>query len=270
MKKGISWFSLPPELSAEQKLSLAKRAGYDGVELQAVRSETELLDLKDQARKAALETPSIIETIHWKCPLSSSNGEIRAKTRQAFEQNLEHASRIGANTVLCVPGVMTPDSSYVEVYETALQEIRNLARVAESFKVTLAIENVWNRFLLSPLEFARFLEEVNSPYVRAYFDCGNACLYGYPQDWIKTLGRDKIAKVHVKGFLDYPHTIGFSKSLISDVPWEPIMKALSQIGYDDYLTVEIKAEGQEAGAKVFQYSEELSGLIHGEFKTVSP
>ena len=262
MKKGISWFSLPPELSTEEKFKMVKRAGYDGVELRTVRSETELFEFKDKADKAGLETPSFIETIHWKCPLSSSDAEIRTKTRQAFESNLEYASRIGANTVLCVPGVMGPDTSYPEVYETALQEIRHLAKVAESVKVTLAIENVWNRFLLSPLEFVRFLDEVNSPCVRAYFDCGNACLYGYPQDWIRTLGRSRIAQVHVKGFLDYPHTIGFPKSLISDVPWGPIMKALREIGYEDYLIVEIKAEGG-AAEKVFQYSEELSRIIQG-------
>lgn len=264
MKKGISWFSIPADLSTDEKFELVKRAGYDGVELRTVRSEAELFEFKEKADKAGLETPSFIETIHWKSPLSSSDPVARRNTREIFESNLEYASKIGSNTVLCVPGVMSQDTSYLEVYDTALNEIQILAKAAERVKVTVAIENVWNRFLLSPREFVRFLDEVNSPYVKAYFDCGNSCLYGYPHDWIRILGKTRIAKIHVKGFLDYPHTIGFPKSLISDVPWRRIMEALHEIGYEDYLTVEIKAEGREAAEKVFQYSEELSRIIEGK------
>ena len=264
MKKGISWFSLPADLSTDEKIELVRRAGYDGVELRTVRTEKELFELKEKADKAGLETPSLIETVHWKAPLSSCNVEERTSTRKLFELNLEHAARIGSDTVLCVPGVMTSDASYLEVYDTALKEIKTLAKVAERVKVTLAIENVWNKFLLSPVEFVRFLDEVNSPYVKAYFDCGNICLYGFPQDWIRTLGKSRIAKIHVKGFLDYPHAIGFPKSLISDVPWKLIMQALQEIGYDDYLIVEIKAEGSGAAEKVFQYAEELRQIIEGK------
>jgi hexulose-6-phosphate isomerase len=263
MKKGISWFTLPAGLSTEQNFELVKSAGYDGVEPRTVRSEKELFELKEKADKTGLEIPSFIETVHWQAPLSSSHVEERMNTRRIFESNLEYAAQIGSNTVLCVPGVMSHDTSYLDVYNTAMNEIKILAKVAERVKVTLAIENVWNKFLLSPLEFARFLDEVNSPYVKAYFDCGNICLYGYPQDWIRTLGKSRIAKIHVKGFLDYPHTIGFPKSLISDVPWKLIMDAIHGIDYDDYLTVEIKADGNGDREKVFQYSKELSRIIEG-------
>jgi L-ribulose-5-phosphate 3-epimerase len=264
MKKGISWFSMPAELSADEKFELAKRAGYDGVELRTFSSEAELLELKEKATKAGLETPSLIETVHWKAPLSSRDALTRGSTRAIFESNLEHAAKIGSDTVLCVPGLVNHDTSYPEVYNTALREIRTLARMAERVKVTLAIENVWNRFLLSPLEFVQFLDEVDSPYVKAYFDCGNICLYGCPHDWIRILGRARIAKIHVKGFLDHPHPIGFPKSLVSDVPWRRIIEALREIGYEDYLTVEIKAEGKDAADKVLQYSMELDEIIEGK------
>jgi hexulose-6-phosphate isomerase len=263
MKKGISWFSLPTDYSIEQKFELVKKAGFDGVEPRTVRSETELFALKEAADKYGIEIPSLIETIHWQVPLSSPNLADRKSTREIFEANLEHAAKIGANTVLCVPGVMNQNTSYREVYDLALSEIKLLARCAERSKVNLAIENVWNKFLLSPLEFNGFLDEVNSPYVKAYFDCGNICLYGYPQDWIRSLGRARIAKVHVKGFLDYPHTIGFPKSLISDVPWKPVVEALREIEYNDYLTVEIKASGTQDAEKVFQYATELDQIITG-------
>jgi L-ribulose-5-phosphate 3-epimerase len=263
MKKGISWFSIPGELSTKEKFQLVKSAGYDGVELQTVRSETELFEFKEKADEAGLETPSFIETVHWKAPLSAGNVEKRSNTRKIFKSNLEYAAKIGSNTVLCVPGVVSHDSSYPNVYKTALNEIKILAKVAEEVKVNLAIENVWNKFLLSPLEFIDFLDQVNSPYVKAYFDCGNICLYGYPQDWIRLLGKKRIAKIHVKGFLDYPHEIGFPKSLISDVPWKSIMQAIHEIDYDDYLIVEIKADGNNDVEKVFQYSKELSRIIEG-------
>lgn len=265
MKKGISWYSLPNEYSIEQSFELVRSAGFDGVEIHAVRTAKELLELKIQADKAGLEIPSFIETAYWKAPLSSDNVAIRTSTHQLVKKNLQYAAKIGANAVLCIPGIMHPETSYPDVYTTALREVKLLAEVAEQVKVVLAIENVWNRFLLSPLEFIGFLDEVNSPYVKAYFDCGNICLYGYPQDWIRVLGPNRIAKVHVKGFLDYPNTIGFPKTLISDVPWKAVMKALADIGYDDYLTVEIKAEGHEAAEKVYQYASELSQIIAGDF-----
>jgi len=261
MKKGISWFSLPADLTLEQKFSLAKDAGFDGVEPRTVRSEAELVALKAAAVNNRLEIPSLIETVHWQKPLSSCNTEDRRTTREIFASDLEHAAKIGADAVLCIPGVMDANSSSREVYDRALHEIKLLAKVAERVKVILALENVWNKFLLSPLEFVRFLDEVDSPYVKAYFDCGNSCLYGYPQDWIRTLGRSRIAKVHVKGFLDYPHTIGFPKTLISDVPWAPIFEALREIEYNDYLTVEIKASGVQDAERVRQYATELSQLI---------
>jgi len=263
MKKGISWFSMPGDLSVDEKFVLVKKAGFDGVELHTVSSDGELRELKQKADAAGLETPSFIETIHWKYPLSSQNIEERASTRRRVELSLEHAAKIGADTVLCIPGIMRPDRSYKDVYQTALGEIRLLANSAERVRVTLALENVWNKFLLSPLEFVGFLDEVNSPFVKACFDCGNSCLYGYPQDWIRTLGKDKIAKIHVKGFLDHPNPIGFPKSLVSDVPWKSIMEALADVGYDDYLTVEIKAEGAQAADRLFQYSDELSRIIAG-------
>lgn len=265
MKKGISWFTFPNNLTTEERFRLAKKAGFDGIEILPVKSKKEASEIKKLAYVEDIKIPSIIETVNWEYPLSSNNQNIREKSSIALKDDIFYASIIGADTVLCVPGVVTENTTYYEAYQRSLKEIDLLAEYAEEYKVNLAIENVWNKFLLSPIEFAKFIDEINNPYVKAYFDCGNICLYGYPQDWIKYLGRKRIAKIHVKGFLDYPNEIGFPKTLISDVPWPKIMQALRKIEYNDYLTVEIKSNKDTCIDDIYRYSKELSDIINEKF-----
>ena len=69
----------------------------------------------------------------------------------------------------------------------------------ERAKVLLNPENLWNKFLLSPLEMRSFVDLFHSPWVGAHFDTGNVMQYGYPEDWILTLG-PRIKRVHIKDF----------------------------------------------------------------------
>jgi len=112
--------------------------------------------------------------------------------------------------------------------------------LAAELKVVVAVEEVWNKFLLSPLEFARYVDEMASPWLKAYFDVGNVVFYGYPQDWIRTLG-PRIAKVHLKDFqLDRPGGRFVWKNLgEGDVDWIEVRKAFADIGYEGYMTTEI-------------------------------
>jgi hexulose-6-phosphate isomerase len=153
--------------------------------------------------------------------------------------------------------------TYEQAYERSQREIRELAKVAEEYRVVLALENVWNKFLLSPIEFVRYIDEIGSPFVKAYFDCGNICLYGFPQQWIRTIGSGRMDKIHVKGFTNYPH-VGFPQTLLSDVPWAACREAWLEIGYDDYLTVEIGARKDDPVQSVRDYGAELSRIIVGE------
>ena len=234
MKKGICFGSLPG--NAEEKFRLAKDAGYDGVEINTVDTDEESKKLKAIADSVGLEIPSIMNSAHWQFPLSDPDPAVREKSVDGMKKSLASASIVGADTVLLVPGVVNENVCYEDAYETSQKEIKKLAEIAEERKVSIAIENVWNKFLLSPIEFARYIDEIGSEYVAAYFDVGNILLYGFPQQWIRTLGT-KIKKVHVKGFKVGPKS--FTYLLDSDVNWVEVMKAFKDVGYDGYITAEL-------------------------------
>ena len=115
-----------------------------------------------------------------------------------------------------------------------------LIPIASGFRVQIGIEEVWNKFLLSPLEFARYVDEFQSPTVKAYFDVGNVVFYGYPQDWIRTLGR-RIARLHLKDFkLNRDKGTFEWKNLgEGDVDWVEVRKALAEAPNAAWLTTEI-------------------------------
>ena len=142
---------------------------------------------------------------HWNSPLSSADPAVVSKSVAGMETSLRNAKLWGADTVLLVPAVVNPQTSYQDAWTRSQKVIRErLLPLAAELKVVIAVEEVWNKFLLSPLEFARYVDEMGSPWVKAYFDVGNVVFYGYPQDWIRTLG-PRIVKVHLKDFqLDRP------------------------------------------------------------------
>jgi len=261
MKKGICAGCLPGD-TLEAKLKLAKDAGFDGVEPGSTDSDQVAEEFKKAADNAGLEIASIMGGKHWSDPLSSPDPNVRKVCNETIKRDLRHAAMFGANAVLLVPGVVNDDITYEQAWERSLAEVKDIATVAEELKVYVAVENVWNKFLLSPIEFKQYLAEADSPYVKAYFDCGNICFYGYPQHWLRTLG-DLVVKIHVKGFNNYPN-VAFTKSLKSDVPWKPIREALTDIGYEDYLTVEIGADPADPEGSIRGYSDELDKIIAGE------
>jgi len=234
MKKGICIGSVPGNL--EEKFSLAKDAGFDGVEINTVDTDEESKKLKALADKYGLEIRSIMNSAHWQYPLSDPDPEVRAKSVDGMMKSLASASIVGADTVLLVAGVVNEKVCYEDAYATSQAELKKLAKEAEDREVFIAIENVWNKFLLSPMEFARYIDEIDSEYVAAYFDVGNILLYGYPQQWIRSLG-SRIKKVHVKGFKVGPKA--FTYLLDSDIDWAEVMKAFKDIGYDGYITAEM-------------------------------
>jgi hexulose-6-phosphate isomerase len=158
--------------------------------------------------------------------------------------SLDNAKLWGAQTVLLVPAVVTPEVSYAQAWERSQREIRKMIPLAEERKVIIGIEEVWNRFLLSPLEFAHYIDEFKSPWIRAYFDVGNVVLYGYPQDWIRTLG-SRIIKLHIKDFT-FRENKQLGKRVADwvnlrdgDINWKEIHAALMEIGYKGDATTEL-------------------------------
>src|SRR5204862_3987211 len=151
------------------------------------------------SKQASLPIHSVMNQEHWKSPLSSADPAVVEKSLDGMRTSLRNARLWGADTVLLVPAVVNPETSYQQAWERSQREIRKLIPLAAELKVIIGVEEVWNKFLLSPLEFARYVDEFQTPWIRAYFDIGNVGIYGYPQDWIRTLGK-RIVKLHVKDY----------------------------------------------------------------------
>ena len=178
---------------------LLKEAGFAGVELLSPNGST-----STRCLKARDETGLIIHGIsgseHWSSPLSSPDpegGRERASTRSASRSPT--ARRTAGTTVLLVPAVVNAKVSYREAYARSQANIRKILPEAEAAGIKIAIEEVWNKFLLSAPEMAKYIDEFGTPAVGAYFDVGNVVEYGFPQEWIKELGK-RILKIHVKEY----------------------------------------------------------------------
>src|SRR5205085_10192733 len=179
---------------------------------------------------------SVMNMAHWEYPLSSADPAVVAKSVQGMETSLRNAHFWGADTVLLVPAVVNPQTSYRDAWTRSQQQIRKLIPKAEELKVIIAIEEVWNKFLLSPLEFVRYIDEFSSPWVRAYFDVGNVVISGYPQDWIRTLG-NRIVKLHLKDFT-FRQDPAIKKRVADfvmlrdgEIDWKAVYRALADVGY---------------------------------------
>ena len=259
MKKGICLGSLPGE-SLEAKFRLAKDAGFHGVEIGTLTNDEDRRRYKEIADSLGMEIHSIMNSKHWAKPLSDPDPKVREESAQGMIDSIDTAAVVGADTVLLVPAVVTEEVTYEEAYERSQAEIRKLIGHAQERGVYIAVENVWNKFLLSPIEFARYIDEFESDYVVAYFDVGNIVLYGYPQHWIRTLGR-RIKKVHVKGF--HANKRQFTWLLEGTINWKAVMEAFKEIEYDGYLTAELPVDPSDPEGRVRMISEDLDKIISG-------
>ncbi len=250
--------SLPPKLSPRDKLTLAKEAGLDGVELPQFESRGEVEEVREIAEDVGIELHSVMGGTHWRLPLSSTDEEIRTQGVEGVKQALHIAAWAGADTVLVVPGVVTADDSYEAVYDLSRKSIRELIPTAEELGITMALENVWNKFLLSPMEMCEYLDSFKHPLVQAYFDVGNILIYGYPHHWVDTLGK-RIKKVHIKDF-----NVGqrqFVPVLSGDVDFPRFINALRGVGFADYLTAELPPYPQFPEQLVWDTSHHLDCIV---------
>jgi L-ribulose-5-phosphate 3-epimerase len=247
---------LPKAGSYAERFALARTAGFEAIEMRTVTDEREAAEIRQASLDSGLRIHSVMNEAHWRLPLSSSDPGVVSRSVEGMETSLRNAALWGADTVLLVPAVVDASTSYRDAWTRSQHVIRErLLPVAEKQKVVIAIEEVWNKFLLSPLEFAAYVDEMDSPWLRAYFDVGNVVFYGYPQDWIRTLGA-RIVKVHVKDFqLDRGNGRFAWKNLgEGDIDWPEVRRALADIGYSGYVTTEV-AGGDAA------YLKDLSGRI---------
>jgi len=236
IKKGIMWATVGVKGSVLEKMQAIKGAGFEGVEMMSHMDQEEVLKARDQT---GLIIPSVCGRDHWSKPLTDSNPSVREEGVAALKQTLRDAKRYGASSVLLVPGKVTAEVSYADAYTRSQAEIRKAIPLAEELGVKIAIENVWNQFLLSPLEGARFVDEFHSSAVGWHFDVGNVITYGWPEQWIRILGK-RIQKLHIKEYSrkkrdDEGLWKGFEVSFLQgDNNWPAIMKALDDIGYQGW------------------------------------
>lgn len=240
------------------RFKLAKEAGFHGIEPGTLMTEESLIEVKYAAEQTGLEITSIMNMAHWAHPFSSPNVEDVRKGLEGAKRSIECAAALQAGVVLIVPGVVNESVTYEEAYSRSRENIKKLLPLAAEMKIVIAIENVWNKFLLSPMEFVRYIDEFESPWVRAYFDVGNILLYGYPQHWIRSLG-GRIARIHVKDFKVGPKT--FVDLMEGDVNWKAVMMALREINYDSYLTAEVGVDKGDPVGGVYKLSSVLDKII---------
>jgi len=236
VKKGICYSSLPRDLSPQDRMALCREAELDGVEIPTFETKEEAMAVKAAGDEAGIEIHSVMGGIHWKCPLSSTDEAVRQEGVAGIKHAVEVAAWVGADDVLVVPGVCTEHDSYAACWDLSVKSIKEILPTAEQHGIMLLLENVWNKFLLSPLEMRDYIDGFEHELVQAYFDVGNILLYGFPHHWIDILGK-RIKKVHVKDF--NVDTKQFVALLSGSVDYPRVVNALRGVGYDNYLTAEL-------------------------------
>ncbi len=237
LKKGIMWGTVGILGSVLEKMRAIKEAGFDGVEMNSHMDQEEVLRAREET---GLLIPSVCGIHHWKKTLSDADPKVRAEGLAALEQTLKDAKRYGASSVLLVPAVVTKEVTYLDAWTRSREEIRKALPLASELGVKIAIENVGNQFLLSPLEAARYVDEFKSPFVGWHFDVGNNFSNGgWPEQWIQILGK-RIQKLHIKEFTRRRRTGETTRTALleGDNDWPAIMKAVDQIGYTGWAITE--------------------------------
>jgi len=240
IRKAVEFSMLPTAMSVADRFQLARDSGFEAIECPTTPDPSKAEEILAASRKVNLPIHSVMNAEHWRSPLSSADPAVVEKSLEGMRTSLHNAKLWGADTVLLVPAVVNPDTGYAQAWERSQREIRKLIPLAEELKVIIGIEEVWNKFLLSPLEFARYVDDFHSPWIRAYFDIGNVAIQAYPQDWIRTLGK-RIVKLHVKDFSFKKRVAEFTPLLEGEIDWKAVHAALADIGYHGTATVELPA-----------------------------
>ena len=256
MRKAITLRAFPQGMTTLERVKLAKAAGFEGIEINLEPGEEFDLDadkdvltkLRRNIEAVGMYVSSVYSRQQWSYPITSQNLITRKNGQEIITRLAWAATILGADAVLVIPGavdnsifVSPPEIVPYEIaYQNSQQTLIELAStVIDQYGVILAVENVWNKFLQSPLEFARFIDEIASPWIGIYFDVGNVLRFGYPEDWIPILGT-RIKRIHLKDFrLSVDNIGGFVNLLEGDVNWPAVKKSLEYIDYNSWITAEV-------------------------------
>ncbi|HMP01952.1 MAG TPA: sugar phosphate isomerase/epimerase family protein [Gemmatales bacterium] len=250
LKKAIKYGMVKGDLSHRDRFELVKKIGFEGVEIDSPNNYRmeELLSARDAT---GLPIHGVINSIHWNVRLSDPKPEVRTKARAGMVTALDDAAAVGADTVLLVPGVVDPnrDGDFDTVWQRSADEIRMLIPEAERRRIKIAIEVVWNNFITTPDQLCKFVDQFESPWVGAYFDCSNMIKYGVKSgDWIRKLG-PRMLKFDFKG---YSKEKGWVKIGEGDEDWPDVLKACAEIGYEGWATAEVAGGGEPELRDVYE------------------
>ena len=242
-KKSLKYGMIKEDLPILEKFKLAKELGFDGIELDSPNdlNDAEILQARD---KTGLQIPGVVNSLHWKHPLSHPDPAERNLCTESMKLALRKCKVYGGSTVLLVPAVVNEKTNYQEAWDRSIHEIKKILPVAEETGVKIAIENVWNNFLLSPMEAAQYIDQFESELIGWYFDVGNVVRYGWPDQWIRILGK-RILKIDIKEYSrkkqsDEGIWKGFQVKLgDGDSDWAKVNKALAEIGYSGWGSAEV-------------------------------
>lgn len=274
LKKGVSIWCFPGGTPVREAMRKAKETGFHGIELAyAEKGEIgpnstadQMRSLVEESHKVGIEIAGLATGELWTYPLSSNDASEREHGKTIIAKMLELAEGLSVDSILVVPGNCKvrsgPPGRMAVRYETAWQRsseiIRSLVPEAEKRKVAISIEDVWNNFLLSPLEMRSYIDQFNSQYVRAHLDIGNIIRYGYAQDWILTLG-PRIKRVHVKDF--NINKDAFVNLLEGDLDWPAAIAAFREVGFKGHLIAELSAHRAAPDLLLWNTSKALDYIL---------
>ena len=279
MKTSVSFYTFGQDVDIREACEQSKAAGYDGVELcvsengqlNMKTTDKELQQLRAMIGDMGLEVSSIGAWNLWEHNLAGYDEADAAYASDIIKKQIECAQALGADATLVVPGWVGTNFApgivrYDHAYENAQKRLAALAPVAEAAHVALGVENVWNKFLLSPLEMRAFIDEIGSEWIGSYFDVGNVVYAGYPEQWIRILGK-RIKKVHFKDFRRNPGGLNsFVDILAGDVDWPAVMQAFEDIGYDGWATGEmIPAYGHASDQIIYNTAASMGRILEKKF-----
>ena len=243
MKIGITQIVLG-DMNIDDTLALCNEAGYEAVELvfrpgkdlDSQMSASELEGVAKKCADAGVEVGSVIASLPDGGNLLSMDATERENRKKSLVRSLEIGGILGANCTLLHPGQLAVDGTYEEAWDNLQGILKEVAPVAEQNRVAIGVENVWNKFLLSPREMKEFVDQVDHEWVGTYLDTANMMAYGYPEHWVRSLGK-RIKKVHFKDFVRAKHS--FVNLMDGDTDWATLMADFRAAGYDDCVIHEI-------------------------------
>ncbi len=260
------WYMVGEGKTVLEKFQILKDCGFDGVEMDSP-SDIKPEEVLEAQAKTGIKVHGLVDSVHWKFHLNAPDEKVRDQGRAGLETALRDAKRFGSTSVLLVPGVVNAKQPYDDAWTLSMEQIRKALPVAKECGIKIAVENVWNNFLLSPLEAARYVDDFKDPSVVWHFDIGNVINTGFPAQWIKVLGK-RIAKLHIKDFSrkkrdDQGLWKGFDVELgQGDADWPAVIKALDEIGYStapegNWATAEVGGGDAEHLTKIREIMQSL-------------